>query len=341
MPPKGDPVLIIPTGDLNVTVQTTPWIEDVRTWLAPQPEDDGVSMVVEAVQECGSKHGRVGAELGPESRLTMPVGDFLRVKEALSPAEMVDGDWLLRRMRMVKSAAEIALIRFVCQAVSQAFEDLPNKLRAGDTERVAARKFQADVLHNGGEKIIYLICTSGPNGYPSISMGPTDRVLGKGDVLIIDTGVSYEGYYCDFDREFSFGPPSDQIKLAYDAAWRATEAGIKAARPGNRTQDIWRAQAEVIAEFDDKPVSREGFGAGRMGHGLGLRMCEPPSNGPDDPTVLEENMVLTIEPGLPFTVEGPDGPESRILVHEENVVVTPAGGEVLTRRAPREMSVVD
>ena len=52
-------------------------------------------------------------------------------------------------------------------------------------------------------------------------------------------------------------------------------------------------------------------------------------------------MVLTIEPGLPFTVEGPDGPESRILVHEENVVVTPAGGEVLTRRAPREMSVVD
>ena len=197
-----------------------------------------MSMVVEAVQECGSKHGRVGAELGPESRLTMPVGDFLRVKEALSPAEMVDGDWLLRRMRMVKSAAEIALIRFVCQAVSQAFEDLPNKLRAGDTERVAARKFQADVLHNGGEKIIYLICTSGPNGYPSISMGPTDRVLGKGDVLIIDTGVSYEGYYCDFDREFSFGPPSDQIKLAYDAAWRATEAGIKAARPGNRTQDI-------------------------------------------------------------------------------------------------------
>ena len=138
-----------------------------------------MSMVVEAVQECGSKHGRVGAELGPESRLTMPVGDFLRVKEALSPAEMVDGDWLLRRMRMVKSAAEIALIRFVCQAVSQAFEDLPNKLRAGDTERVAARKFQADVLHNGGEKIIYLICTSGPERISEHQHGAHGPRVGK------------------------------------------------------------------------------------------------------------------------------------------------------------------
>ena len=64
----------------------------------------------------------------------------------------------------------------------------------------------------------------------------------------------------------------------------------------------------MIAEADGKPMAREGFGAGRMGHGLGLRMCEPPSNSPDDETVLEENMVLTIEPGIPFTVEGATDP---------------------------------
>ena len=340
MPRKGDPVLIVPTSNTVITDRTTPWIKDVRTWVAPRPKDDGVSLVVEAIKECGSTFNRVGAELGPESRLTMPVGDFLRVKELVAPSEVVDGDWLLRRMRIVKSPAEIALIRYVCQAVSQAFEDLPRTLETGDTEWSAAEKFQTDVLRNGGEKIVYLICTSGRNGYQCINMGPTDHALQEGDVLIIDTGVSFEGYYCDFDREYSFGPASDEVKRAYDAVWRATEAGIKAARPGNGTYDVWRAQAEVIAEADGKPMAREGFGAGRMGHGLGLRMCEPPSNSPDDETVLEENMVLTIEPGIPFTVEGADGPERRILVHEENVVVRPDGGELLTRRAPREMPVI-
>ena len=285
--------------------------------------------------------GRIGAELGPESRLTMPVGDFLRIRDGIAPAEVGDGDAMLRRLRMVKSTAEIALMRYVCQLVSDAFEGLPGRLSEGDTERVAAARFQTDVLAGGGEKIQYLICTSGRNGYPCINLGPTDHALERGDVLIIDTGVSYAGYYCDFDRDYSFGPPCDEVKRAYDAVWRATEAGIAAARPGATTTDVWRAQAEVIAEADGVPLTKEGFGAGRFGHGVGLRMCEPPSNSPDDETVLLPNMTLTIEPGIPFTVPGPDGPERKILVHEENVVVTEDGGDLLTRRAPREMPEID
>jgi Xaa-Pro aminopeptidase len=270
----------------------------------------------------------------------MPVGDFLRIKSGIAPIETVDGDRLLRRQRMIKSSGEIALIRHVCQLVSRAFQALPERLAPGDSERVAAEKFQTEVLKNGGEKIVYLVCTSGRDGYPCINLGPSDHRLERGDVLIIDTGVSYEGYYCDFDRDYSFGPPCDEVRRAYDTVWRATEAGIRAARTGAQASDVWRAQAEVLAGASGEPLGRAGFGAGRFGHGLGMRMCEVPSNGPDDHTVLETDMTITIEPGLPFAVQGPDGPVRKILVHEENIVVTPDGGELLTERAPPEMPVI-
>jgi Xaa-Pro aminopeptidase len=340
VPAAGPPILVVPAGNIVITERTTPWITDVRTWVAPDPVDDGVSLVVDALKAAAGPFGRIGAELGPESRLTMPVGDFLRIREGIAPAEVADGDAMLRRLRMVKSPAEIALMRYVSQLVSDAFEDLPDRLAVGDTERVAAARFQADVLAGGGEKIQYLVCTSGRNGYPCINLGPSDHALERGDVLIIDTGVSYAGYYCDFDRDYAFGPPCDEVRRAYDAVWRATEAGIAAAQPGATTTDVWRAQAEVIAEANGVPLTKEGFGAGRFGHGVGLRMCEPPSNSPDDETVLTPNMTLTIEPGIPFTAHGRDGPERKILVHEENMVVTEDGADLLTRRAPPEIPVI-
>lgn len=341
VPGSGDPVLILPSGNEIIARRTAPWIGDIRSWVAPNPEDDGVSLCIDALKAASGRHRRIGAELGRESRLTMPVADFLRICEGVAPLELVDGDWMLRTMRMVKSPAEIALMRHVCQLVSSAFEALPSYVMRGDSEREVAAKFQVEVLRRGGEKIPYLICTSGAGGYPCINLGPGDHRLEAGDVLILDTGVSYRGYFCDFDRDYSVGEPSDVVKRAYDAVWRATEAGIAAARPGNRTSDVWLAQAEVLADAEGKEVNREGFGSGRLGHGIGLRMCEPPSNSPIDDQVLVESMTLTIEPGLPFFVDGEDGPERKILVHEENVVITPDGGELLTRRAPREMPVIE
>ena len=79
---------------------------------------------------------------------------------------------------------------------------------------------------------------------------------------------------------------------------------------------------------------------GRMGHGLGLRMCEPPSIAPGDKTVIEPGMILTIEPSMVFQAEV-DGESRRyVCVHEENIAVTENGVQLLSRRAPREMPVI-
>jgi Xaa-Pro aminopeptidase len=156
-------------------------------------------------------------------------------------------------------------------------------------------------------------------------MGPTDRRVAEGDVMIIDTGAKYGGYFCDFDRNFCFGPPSDAVVRIHDALWRATEAGISAARPGNTAADVFFAQAHVL-EAAGVPVGN----IGRLGHGLGKLITEYPSNAPGEMTILKPGMVLTIEPSATYG--------DYIMAHEEDVVITDGDPELLTLRANREIT---
>ena len=158
-------------------------------------------------------------------------------------------------------------------------------------------------------------------------MGPTTRKLRKGDVFLIDTGSRYEGYFCDFNRNVAIGRPSDAARRVHELLWRATEAGIKAARPGNSAADLYRAQASVIQAGGIEP-----FANGRFGHGVGKVMTEPPSNKLEDTTVLKPGMVLTIEPVATYG-------RGQMHVHEENLVVTEDKPILLSRRAPKEMPV--
>ena len=335
VPADGDPIVVLPQTNI-VAMRETSWVEDVRTWPAPRPADDGITLLVDALRGCLGSHHRFGAELGPESRLGMPVGDFLRVRDALRHAEFADGAALMSALRMIKSPAEVARCRRIAEIASTAFEALPEALRVGDTERIACRKLQIALLQRGADKSPYLIGASGRGGYAAINLGPTDRVLERGDVLIIDTGSTVDGYFCDFDREFAFGGPCDEVRRAYERVWRATEAGIAAVRPGRRCSEVWQAMAEVLGA-----EAVRGSNVGRMGHGIGLLLTEPPSIHPEDATVIEAGMLLTVEPGISFTVRTGSGDERKVMVHEENVAVSEDGCVLLSRRAPPEIWVVD
>ena len=110
--------------------------------------------------------------------------------------------------------------------------------------------------------------------------------------------------------------------------WRATEAGIEAAKPGARACDLFDIMSHVISEF-----SQEIGDIGRIGHGLGIQLTEQPSVASFDETVLEENMVLTLEPSLSYGA-------GLMMVHEENIVVTASGGQLMTVRASEDLPVL-
>jgi Xaa-Pro aminopeptidase len=115
--------------------------------------------------------------------------------------------------------------------------------------------------------------------------------------------------------------------------YEATEAGLAAVRPGWTAADAWRAMAAVL-----DPGGRVETPVGRMGHGVGLDITEPPSVAVGDETVLEAGMALTLEPSLVWSAPGGGG--RRLMVHEENIVVTAKGCELLTRRAAPELPVI-
>ena len=323
VPVTGKPIAVIP--EIGAAGMRATWIDDVRTWPAPQPDDDGVSLRADALRSVGGTFRRIGAEFGPQMVVRMPARDLQAVSNRITPTELVDATPVLNRIRSIKSHREIEKIDHICKIVSDSFEALPARLAIGMTEREACREMRLDVLQRGADGSPYMMGVAGHGGYDNIIMGPTDRPIGNGDVLIIDTGTIFDGYFCDFDRNFAFGPPDDAVRRAYDVVYQATDAGIAAARPGATTSDLFDAMMRVL-----EPGGSAGNSVGRLGHGLGLQLTEGPSNRPGDETILEPGMVLTIEPGMEFA-------PGRMMVHEEDIVITDAGCTLLTRRAPPEM----
>ncbi len=325
VPIEGKPIAVIP--EIGLAPLKASWLDDIRTWPAPNPSDDGISLLSATLEEVTKRFGRIGAELGREMSLRMPLIDFMKLRKTVV-SEIVDGSPSIWNVRMIKTAAEITHIEHICHIVSDAFESLPTILSVGDTERDAARKLRIEILKRGADSIPFLPAISGPGGVSQIVSGPGDRVLTKGDVLFIDTGSTYDGYFCDFDRNFGVGSISSMVARIHETLWQATSAGINATIPGTTTEKIWFAINKTLEN-----AGANKSGVGRLGHGVGLQLTEPPSHRKGEKIIIEENMVLTIEPGIEYE-------PGKMLVHEENIVVTKDGPRLLTRRAPREMPVI-
>jgi len=323
VPASGKPIAVIPS--IGGASMSATWIDDVRTWSSPAPDDDGISLLVDAIREVVGR-GSVGVPMGPETHMRMPLRDVDRLRRELG--EFVDVTGIIRGLRMVKSEREIEKHRQVCTLVSNAFDEIPQILSTGMTERQAFAAFRAEILRQGVDDVPYLVGATGPGGIDDIIRQPSDRVIADGDLLIFDTGSTIDGYFSDFDRNFAFTHATQGAQDAYRAVWDATEAGLEACRPGNTTTDVFTAMNDVL-----KANGSLGNDVGRMGHGLGMQVTEWPSHTAADDTVIEENMVLTLEPGLLWE-------PGKAMVHEENIVVRASGADLLSRRAVPELPII-
>ncbi|MGD1879191.1 MAG: M24 family metallopeptidase [Kiloniellaceae bacterium] len=326
VPAEGKPVAVIPTIGVDCMGRT--WIDDIRNWPSPQPEDDGCSLLAAALTELAGKRGRIGIAKGKETHLRLPLGDFEQLAWRLPDAAFQDATAILRGLRMVKSAREIEKIAYVCDVVSGAFAAAPQLFAAGQSDIEVFRRFKIECLSRGVDDVSYLVGGAGQGGYGDIISPPSGRALRQGDVLILDTGCLFDGYFCDFDRNFAIGRVDDAVRRAYEVVWRATEAGLAVARPGVSCAELFAAMQDVLERG-----GALGNDVGRMGHGLGMQLTEWPSHTPWDRTVLEAGRVLTLEPGMTFA-------EGKVMVHEENIVVREDGAELLTRRAAPELPVI-
>lgn len=326
VPAAGKPIAIIP--EIGAALMHTTWLDDVRAWPAPNPADDGIGLLTDLLAPLAREGARIGTPMGPESHLRMPLADYDRLRAALPGLSVVDGGPIVRDLRLVKSPAEIDKISHICAIGSATFDDVPTFAQPGTEAIEVFRAFRRAALARGADDVPYLVGGAGPGGYRDVISPPTRRALAEGDVLMLDTGSVWDGYYCDFDRNFAIGRANDGARRAYDVLWRATEAGLEAARPGAQCRDLFQAMQSVIAE-----IATESGDVGRLGHGLGMQLTEWPSHAAWDDTVLQDGMVITLEPSVSYG-------EGLMMVHEENIVIESAGPRLLTRRAAPDLPVI-
>ena len=325
VPLFGNPIAIIPEIGEKLFKKT--FIKDIHTWPSPNLKGDDISPLKSLLETLPSRFGAIGAELGKEMSIRMPAIDFNLLQDNFK-FDIVDGASLIWALRTVKSFNEIKKIEKVAQIVSEVFEILPTIISATDSERDVAKKLQKEILKGGVDSIPYLPVISGRGGVSQIIGNPTDKLISSGVFLFIDTGSTFDGYFCDFDRNFAIGTASDELKRTNEILWHATEEGIKNLVPGAKTQDVWKKINKKIEDF--------GFmvkGEGRYGHGVGLQLTEPPSISSFDNAIIQENMVLTIEPSIEYK-------PGKIIVHEENIFVSKDGPVLLTKRATKELPLI-
>ncbi|MGB1356979.1 MAG: aminopeptidase P family N-terminal domain-containing protein, partial [Candidatus Puniceispirillaceae bacterium] len=127
IPASGKPIAVIP--EIGAELMRRGWLDDVRTWSAPQPEDDGISILTELMSPLASKSARLGLMKGHETLLRMPLGDWERLMAALPGIRVADATGLMQALRMVKTDAEIEKLAHICAIGSATFAATPEFLR--------------------------------------------------------------------------------------------------------------------------------------------------------------------------------------------------------------------
>jgi Xaa-Pro dipeptidase len=325
VPTSGEPVLVIPES-LAYVAEATSWVADVRLWGGFKRTGipaDPVVAIVDAIKDLGLQNGRLGLELGYGTRLAMSQSDYLQLAGSLNGAELVDNAEAIWALRMIKSPAEIQVMRQVCDHTCEAFRVGFEAMRGGMTERELAGIILAEMASRTNYRPGFLGIRSGKVKYTMMNVPPFEKPLEPGDLVVVDGGAVVKDYWCDMMRMASIGEPSAEQRRFFDVDLEAQRAGMAAVKPGARVGEPCQAALDVIV---DAGLGEHVPSLERVGHGLGLEVHEPPSLALGGDALIEPGMILTVEPIFS------DLPDFAIgnFAMEQILLVTETGTELLT-----------
>ena len=278
----------------------------------------------EIVQHNGVIHQEVAAQvkklgirtLGFEQDM-MTYSMYELYKQVIS-AQFVPVSGLIEKIRLIKTQEEINIIKVACEIADKAFSHILTYIKPGVTELDVSNELEFFMRKQGATSSSFdIIVASGlrsalPHGVA------TNKVIEQGDFVTLDFGAYYNGYISDITRTVAVGEPSAKLVDMYNTVLESQLLALEKVGPG-----MTGREADAIAR--DYLVSKgygEAFGHS-LGHGIGLEVHENPGLSMRSTTVLEPNMVVTIEPGV--YLPGIGG--VRI---EDDIVITDNGNEILT-----------
>lgn len=250
------------------------------------------------------------------------------LRKKLPAIELVPLKEEVEQLRRCKDKEEIARIRNAIRLTESSLEKIAAKIAPGMTEAEIALELEFIMRKAGAEKVAFdLIVAAGENSaLPHHRAG--NRKIKRGDLLLLDIGVRAGGYCSDLTRVFAVGKVTVQGQEIYDIVLTANRTGLAAAAAGKSGKEIDKKARDVIAEAGYK----DHFGHG-LGHGLGIEVHEQPRLSLLSTDILEEGMVVTVEPGIYLPGFGGVRIEDVVLIHND-------GCEVLTSFPKEELQVL-
>jgi len=321
----GTTALLISGGDRDRAEATMPWVGDWET--IPILEEPGLirhvasEIIPGLLRRRGLRGARVGIDLA--SKLLMDA-----LAETCADIRWVDGDAAMQAARRIKTVEEMAVIEEATAIAEAVTATATASVREGVRECEVAGEALRTLYRLGGEypHVTTPFVASGERMSPPTRLA-TDKLIRDGDLVFIDIGAMWNGYFGDIGRTVVCGEPSPEQRRIYRAVWDGLQAGIEAMRPG-------ATNAEVTMVIRNRAASH-GLG-GRflslfIGHGIGCGSNEPPYIGEAFPGAA----TVTLEAGMVFAVEPliwlPDVPGGGGVRLEDMVAVTPTGARRISR----------
>ncbi len=321
VPAAGAPFLVVPRLELGAAQAGVRPPLHVRTW---DEADDPYALAVATIP----------ADPAVAVSDTMLAMHVLRLQAALGgAARMGLASAVLRDLRMVKDADEIALLRLAAHAADRVVARIAGGPLVGRSEADVAREVREQLILEGHEEAHFAIVGSGPNS-ASPHHEASERVIRAGEPIVLDIGGTLGGYGSDITRTLwvtggddALGP-DERFRHLFAVLYAAQAAGTRAVKPGFECEGVDAAARSVI----DAEGYAEAF-FHRTGHGIGL-------DGHEDPYLIAGN-VLPLREGMAFSVEPGIYLPGEYGARIEDIVVCGPDGPIVLNEATRELYVVD
>ncbi|MGE5603280.1 MAG: M24 family metallopeptidase [Nitrososphaerales archaeon] len=324
MPRTGSPILLAQDFEMpNALIRS--WVEDRVTYGL---DKDPVDATARLLEERGLSGKRIGIETYPWA---MPVPTYLRLRDALSHAELVDAGDLVATVKVIKSPAEIACLRQAADLTSRGMRAAIAAFEEGRTDNdVAAAAYQAMIA--GGSETMCLdpIVTIGEwSGVPHSTH--CRRTIRRGDPGLLEMGACIHRYTAASMRTAIAGRPSDEVRRAADACIASLNTCIEHMKPGVLADEIATSADRAWSEISTRLVWH-----GIYGYSLGLGF---PPDWNDCPALIQRGSPLVLQPAMVFHVTTSLREMAQYgAAFSETVLITKDSNEVLTD-VPRELAV--
>lgn len=315
--PPQTPVIVLPELESGKLSQA-------RFTLKPFTYGDNPALWGEVIR-AACRESRLNDKKIALEPLRMRFMELSYLQDAAPQARFVSGEAALNSLRLQKDAQEVDAMRKAVKIAEQGFLTMLKTVTPGMSERAVAAELSLAMVRAGSDPELPFspIIASGPNSAnPHAAL--SDRKLAAGDLVVVDWGAAYQGYFSDLTRTLTIGEVDPEFERIARVVAEANGAGRAAGRPGVAAGAVDQAARAVIAA--------SGYGdffTHRTGHGLGMETHEQPYMFGENTLRLAEGMTYTVEPGIYLPGRG----GVRI---EDDMAVTANGAETLSS-LPREL----